>query len=144
MTYKRQLKTSVCVCGVRRGTTFILLLWFVFQKSSTDVCAKDGGNRAEEGGSSRGQRSSDPPLLTLPSDPVAAGKTGRRLPSNLLCRVSSQAEGVVAERILTGRNVSVAAVTVGVGEPVQAHQPRVQDLGVSTGHCQTGGDTKGG
>lgn len=48
----------------------------------------------------------------------------------------SEAEDVVPERAETAGRVSIGAVPVGFGEPVLGRHPNVQDLGVSTRHCQ--------
>lgn len=69
-------------------------------------------------------------------------ETSETATTSLLRCASSEAEAVVRKRVRTVGSVSVTAVPAGVGQPVQVHQPRVQDLGVSTGHCETGGDTE--
>lgn len=48
----------------------------------------------------------------------------------------SEAEDVVPERAETAGSVSIGAVPVGFSEPVLGRHPNVQDLGVSTRHCQ--------
>lgn len=49
-----------------------------------------------------------------------------------------QGEEVLAKWAEKGTWVSFGAVPVGCREAVVGHQPSVQDLGVSTGHCQSG------
>lgn len=49
----------------------------------------------------------------------------------------SEAEGIVPERAEAVRSVPVGAVPVGLGQPVVGRHPNVQDLGVSTRHCQS-------
>lgn len=48
----------------------------------------------------------------------------------------SEAEDVVVESVAS---VSIGGVPVGLSEPVLGRQPSVQDLGVSTRHCQAAG-----
>lgn len=125
-TNERKLTTSVCVDGACGGTSsFVLLLWFVFFFRTAERRSVPKMEATQpEGGSGRGQRSS---------------RTSLQVPFWLGCRVSSEVTAVVR---FSAARVSGAAVPVSVGEPLQVHQPRVQDLGVSTGYCETGGDTE--
>ena len=67
--------------------------------------------------------------------PPPPPRLSRPLP--LLCLWGSEAEGIVPEWAETAWSVSVGAVPVGFCEPVVWRHPSVQDLGVSTRHCQS-------
>lgn len=116
---------------------------FFFKQQNCCTRVKESSNWARR----RGQGVEGYVYPRLPSGPAAAwkmarGEDARAAAVSPLRWAPSKADAVVPEWIETVGSVSVAAVPVGVGEPVRVHQPRVQDLGVSTGHCETGGDTE--
>lgn len=118
----------------------MLLLWCVSMKQDKYCPCEECNNKAKRG-QILSHGSTLIPLWTYCS--LILKYTGRHKdgPPRLSCCVSaascwSEAEDIVPERAETVGSVSISAVPVRFSEPVLGSQPNVQDLGVSTRHCQ--------